>query len=145
MPLSLPPNAIEQVDPAYAWWMRQRIMYPDKSLEENKLPDDLEGIHVGLFANDELTSIVSLFWREVPTQPGKRDLQFRKFCTLPAQQGKGYGKTFLLWCRHRAFAVGKHQVLLDVETENDALKVYGKSGFQAIDTVAYWKKAAEPA
>lgn len=73
------------------------------------------------------------------------DLWVTAFAVDPKQQGKGYGKAFLLWCRHHAFAAGKRQVLLDVETENDALKVYGKSGFHAVDTVAYWKKAAEAA
>lgn len=73
------------------------------------------------------------------------DLWMTAFAVDPKQQGKGYGKAFLLWCRHQAFVTGKHQVLLDVETENDALKVYGKSGFRAVDTVAYWKKASEPA
>lgn len=73
------------------------------------------------------------------------DLWVTAFGVDPKQQGKGYGKAFLLWCRHHAFAVGKHQILLDVETENDALQVYEKSGFRAVDTVAYWKKASEPA
>lgn len=73
------------------------------------------------------------------------DLWVTAFAVDPKHQGKGYGKAFLLWCRHFAFSAGKHQVLLDVETENDALKVYGKAGFQAVDTVAYWKKPSEPA
>ena len=73
------------------------------------------------------------------------DLWVTAFAVDPDQQGKGFGKAFLLWCRHHAFAIGNDQVLLDVETENEALNVYGKSGFRAVDTVAYWKKAWEQA
>ena len=73
------------------------------------------------------------------------DLWVTAFAVDPRHQGRGYGKAFLLWCRQHAFATGKDQILLDVETENEALHVYSKSGFRAVDTVAYWKKASEQA
>lgn len=73
------------------------------------------------------------------------DLWVTAFAVDPKHQGKGYGKAFLLWCRYFAFTTGKQQILLDVETENDALKLYEKAGFQAVDIVAYWKKASETA
>lgn len=62
------------------------------------------------------------------------------FAVDPQEQGKGYGQAFLLWCRNKAYLQGKQQVLLDVETDNDAVHVYEKAGFQPISTVAYWKK-----
>ncbi len=73
------------------------------------------------------------------------DLWVTAFAVDPSRQGQGFGKAFLLWCRHHAFVNGKRRVLLDVETDNDALSVYGKAGFQAVDIVAYWKKVIEPA
>lgn len=63
------------------------------------------------------------------------------FAVDPAEQGKGYGKAFLLWCRHYALSQGKNRVVLEVETANDALAVYHKSGFQPVHTIEYWKKA----
>ncbi|MGI2327827.1 GNAT family N-acetyltransferase [Planococcus sp. YIM B11945] len=62
------------------------------------------------------------------------------FAVDPAEQGKGYGQAFLKWCRTEAFVLGKHQVLLDVETDNAALRVYEKAGFQPVNTVEYWKR-----
>ncbi|WKA57967.1 GNAT family N-acetyltransferase [Planococcus shenhongbingii] len=62
------------------------------------------------------------------------------FAVHPEQQGKGYGQAFLSWSRNLAFIKGKQQVLLDVETDNHALRVYEKAGFVPVSTVAYWKK-----
>ncbi|ALS77703.1 acetyltransferase [Planococcus kocurii] len=61
------------------------------------------------------------------------------FAVHPDQQGRGYGQQFLTWCRQLAFQRGLTEVLLDVETDNDALYVYEKSGFQRIQTISYWK------
>ena len=73
-------------------------------------------------------------------EEGDGELWITAFAVSPAEQGKGYGKAFLLWCRHYAAEQGKKRVVLEVETENDALSVYEKSGFIPVHTVAYWKK-----
>lgn len=65
------------------------------------------------------------------------------FAVHPDQQGQGYGQSFLAWSRNLAFQQGKQQVLLDVETDNQAIGVYEKAGFQPVHTVAYWKKSSE--
>ncbi|QHJ70406.1 GNAT family N-acetyltransferase [Planococcus halotolerans] len=62
------------------------------------------------------------------------------FAVDPIEQGKGYGKAFLLWCRHYAMQQGKKRAVLEVETENDALTVYQKAGFNPVHTIEYWKK-----
>lgn len=64
------------------------------------------------------------------------------FAVHPNQQGKGYGKLFLKWCRELAFKRNLEKILLDVETENDALHVYEKSGFHRLQTVSYWRREA---
>lgn len=61
------------------------------------------------------------------------------FAVHPEQQGRGYGKQFLKWCRCLAFQRGLKRVLLDVETDNQALHVYEKSGFRRIQSISYWK------
>lgn len=65
------------------------------------------------------------------------------FAVDPKEQGKGYGQAFLYWCRNQAFAEKKGQVLLDVETTNDAVRVYEKAGFSPVNSVAYWKRKVE--
>ncbi|TWT27564.1 GNAT family N-acetyltransferase [Planomicrobium sp. CPCC 101110] len=62
------------------------------------------------------------------------------FAVDPKEQGNGYGQAFLRWCRNQAFVENKCQVLLDVETTNDAIRVYEKAGFSPVDTVHYWKR-----
>ncbi|RNF40101.1 GNAT family N-acetyltransferase [Planococcus salinus] len=63
------------------------------------------------------------------------------FAVHPKEQGKGYGQAFLKWCRHYAFSKGKQQVLLDVDTSNNALRVYEKAGFQPLQVVEYWRRS----
>jgi GNAT superfamily N-acetyltransferase len=83
-------------------------MWPDKNIEYVKLEDDQLGSHFGLFVNDNLVSVISIF-------ENAGSIQFRKFATLPNLQGKGYGTILLhfvleetkrrgakiLWCNAR--------------------------------------------
>lgn len=88
-------------------------MYPDGEMESIKLADDEDGIHLALFNDDQLMSVISLFRQE-------DYLQFRKFATVVASQQKGYGSLLLqqvmdyaategfarVWCNARKSAVG---------------------------------------
>lgn len=64
-------------------------MWPDRDLDYVKLEKDSEGIHLGLFINEQLVSIISLFI------DGEK-AQFRKFATREEEQGKGYGSQLLI-------------------------------------------------
>lgn len=102
---------IEQIRPDLTWRIRHEVMYPDLPFDVIKLANDEDGIHFGLFADNRLTSVVSLF--------SKGNIyQFRKFATLSESQGKGYGSLLLdhiinyvrmfgavkLWCNARVSA-----------------------------------------
>jgi len=65
------------------------------------------------------------------------------FAVHPDHQGKGYGKQLLKWCRELAHERALNSVYLDVETDNQALHVYEKSGFVRIQTVSYWKSKTD--
>jgi len=79
---------IEQIRFELTWRIRHEVMYPDQPFENIKLKNDKDGIHFGLYAKDQLTSVISLF--EV-----NNVYQFRKFATLNSAQGKGYGTKLL--------------------------------------------------
>ena len=79
---------ITRIDKEQAWVVRHKVMWPDKDFDYIKLKDDDAGIHYGLFKDDLLVSIVSLFIK-------KDEAQFRKFATLQEEQGKGYGSALL--------------------------------------------------
>lgn len=50
--------------------LRRQVMYPDKDIEFVKLPDDDRGLHIGVYENDDLVSVMSIFLHG-------RDVQFR--------------------------------------------------------------------
>jgi len=79
---------ITRIDKEQAWDVRHKVMWPDKEFDYIKLEDDDAGIHFGLFKDEKLLSIVSLFITN-------EEAQFRKFATLQEEQGKGYGSTLL--------------------------------------------------
>ncbi|MFY0592357.1 GNAT family N-acetyltransferase [Roseivirga sp.] len=78
-------NSIKAED---TWPIRHKVMWPNESLEFVKLAEDMRGLHFGLFENDRLVSVVSLFITD-------SEAQFRKLATLVAHQGKGYGSALI--------------------------------------------------
>lgn len=70
--------------------MRKQVMYPDKDLDFVKLSDDDKGLHIGVFENNELVSVMSIFLNG-------RAVQFRKLATSKDMQGKGYASALMQW------------------------------------------------
>ncbi|WP_162287895.1 GNAT family N-acetyltransferase [Indiicoccus explosivorum] len=60
--------------------------------------------------------------------------------THPEARGNGYGEAFLHWSRKLAADLGLSGVMLDVETDNDAIRLYERAGFLPVETVAYWRR-----
>lgn len=99
---------IQEIPHTQTWNIRHQVMWPNKSIDFIKLENDALGKHFGLFSNDRLISVISLFNKE-------KNAQFRKFATIKEEQGKGYGRSLLnfifrktqemsmqvLWCNAR--------------------------------------------
>ncbi|WP_028401867.1 GNAT family N-acetyltransferase [Ectobacillus panaciterrae] len=81
-------TTIRMVDKEEVWKLRHKVMWPDKDFDYIKLEDDDSAIHFGLFKEDILISVISLF-------VNNEEAQFRKFATLQQEQGKGYGSELL--------------------------------------------------
>ena len=81
---------IEQISAAETWPLRHEVMWPEMPFDFIQLPEDKNGIHFGLYVNNDLKSVVSLFSTNTHTA------QFRKFATKIEEQGKGYGSKLLL-------------------------------------------------
>lgn len=79
---------IEQIPPYLTWRIRHQVMYPELDFNAVILPNDDDGVHFGLFAENTLISVVSLFKKG-------SSMQFRKFATLVEYQNKGYGSKLL--------------------------------------------------
>jgi len=116
---------IEQIRLELALRMRHKAMYPDESPEVVELPDDEEGIHFGLFDNNQLISVASWFRRS------ETEAQFRKLATLEQFRNLGYGAHLMkyiinfskmegikvLWCNARLDALNFYRRLGFIETE----------------------------
>ena len=79
---------IKEITGSQTWPIRKEVMYPGYSIDFVKLPEDQNGTHFGLFYNNELVSVVSLFIEEGIAQ-------FRKLATKVSFQGKGFGSQLL--------------------------------------------------
>lgn len=79
---------IEKISASDTWPLRHIVMWPEKPLEFVQLPEDHEGSHYGLFEENELISVISLFLKD-------DQLQFRKFATRIDKQGLGFGTKLL--------------------------------------------------
>jgi predicted GNAT family N-acyltransferase len=107
---------IKNIQASETWNLRHRVMSPNRPFDSIKLPKDDEGLHFGLFQDDKLISVISLFIKN-------ETAQFRKFSTEISEQGKGYGSILLkhiieesikqkvknLWCNARLSALGFYQ------------------------------------
>lgn len=116
---------IEQIPLELTWPIRQQVMYPGESLEKVKLKDDPEGIHFGLFDNNQLISICSWFKKD-------KKAQFRKFATLTQFQGSGYGTQLLKYIIQ--FSIRESVDILWCNARISAIEFYKKLGFTETQT-----------
>lgn len=102
------------------WNIRHQVMYPDLPYDAIKLENDENGIHFGLYVDDQLTAVVSLFNNGKVTQ-------FRKFATLTSAQGKGYGTQLLTYIINYAKNMGSEKIWCNARVS--AAGFYTKFGF----------------
>jgi len=126
-------TTIRKVNKEEAWELRHKVMWPHKDFDYIKLEDDAAAIHFGLFKEDTLISVISLF---IDQEEG----QFRKFATVQHEQGKGYGSALLnyvlreakhygikrIWCNARENKVNFYKKFGLRETKSSFIKE-GKS------------------
>ena len=91
--------------------VRHTVLWPDKPIEFSQLADDSKCLHFGIFVDQHLVTVASVF-----LQNDKARL--RKFATLHDYQGNGLGRAMLehietqlahtncklLWCDDRTTA-----------------------------------------
>ncbi len=112
---------IKQIQAQETYKLRHQVMWPDKEKEFVMLENDEEGIHFGLFKNEKLISVVSLFMKQ-------GNAQFRKFATKTAEQGQGFGT--LLINHLLAFVLNKEVKKLWCNARVDKTSFYEKVGMK---------------
>lgn len=117
---------IKEIPALETFSVRQPVLRPGKSIESCHFEgDNLESTkHFGLFSNEKLAGIASLFEDSTPLLKEKSQFQLRGMAVLPEFQKQGLGE-----------ALVKH-------AENDALERSGKiMWFNAREiAVAFYKK-----
>ncbi|MBA4849085.1 GNAT family N-acetyltransferase [Emticicia sp. BO119] len=101
-------------------------MWPDKPLDFVILPNDDEGLHFGLFENEKLIVVISMF-----VKGGQA--QFRKFATDSAYQGKGYGTQLLAFLISEAKRLGVQKLMCDARVT--AIGFYERFGMEVSSEV----------
>ena len=101
---------IRKVTAAQTWPLRHGVMWPDKPFAYVQLPDDDRGHHYGLFEDDQLVSVLSLF-------VDGPDSRFRKFATLPTHQRRGYGSRLLAHVLEAAAELGARRIWCSARVE----------------------------
>jgi predicted GNAT family N-acyltransferase len=108
--------SIGKIEAHQTWKLRRQVMWPQRDIDYVKLTDDAAGLHYGLFIQDRLISVISLFFTDDA-------VQFRKFATCCKHQKQGYGTRLLrhaieeaknrkaarIWCNARKDAVGFYE------------------------------------
>jgi GNAT superfamily N-acetyltransferase len=138
----LPKNVrIGSVNLDLVWSIRHQVMWPDRDIDFVRVKGDSDAVHVGLYLTEKLVTVISVF------TDGK-DAQFRKFATLKAHQGNGYGFLLLhhvlsglredgysrIWCNaRRSKAVFYEKFGLECSPE-----VFTKGGLDYV--VMEWRK-----
>ena len=120
--------------------IRHHVLWPNKPVSFCKVADDETGNHYGVFIDEQLVSVASIYIEG-------DSARLRKFATLTEHQKKGIGKGLILhilshlkaqkikhfWCDARTTATGFYQKL-GMKTEGDE---FDKSG------VAYFKMSMD--
>ena len=120
---------IEQISHELTWRIRREVLYPGQPLDKIVLPDDENGMHLGLFDHNKLIRVLSFFNND-------QSIHLRKFATLEPYQRKGYGTELLnylldlsevenykrIWCNARKNASGFYSKFGFKETENSFQK-----------------------
>ncbi|MBU8878857.1 GNAT family N-acetyltransferase [Bacillus sp. FJAT-29790] len=117
-------TTIIKIDKEKAWELRHRVMWSDKAFDYIKLEDDDLGIHFGLFKENILISVISLF---INNEEG----QFRKFATLQQEQGKGYGSALLDYLIQEAQNRGVKRIWCNARVNK--VNFYKKFGLEESD------------
>lgn len=119
---------IEQIPPYLTWRIRHKVMYPEFDFDKVILPNDDDGVHLGLFDQNVLICVVSLF------KTGK-SMQFRKFATLSEYQQKGYGSEILQYLLEYSKNEGCDHIWCNARKSASAF--YSKFGFMETDRTSF--------
>ena len=102
--------------------IRHEVLWPNKSLLFCKVDDDENAQHYGVYVNDILVSVASIYLDE-------RVARLRKFATLVAFQGRGLGSRLINHILKELVNIGVESFWCDAR--KTAVDFYKKFGMQS--------------
>jgi len=115
---------IVEIPLEYVWQIRQNSLWPDLPLDFVKIDEDSEAWHIGIQYEGQLISCLSVFFE------GGGYAQFRKFGTLVAFQGQGFGSQLLSFMFESLKSKGAHTVYCSARAEKT--EFYARFGMHKI-------------
>ena len=112
---------IEQITTELTWNIRHQVLYPDLPLSSVHIEDDFSGVHFGLFGNNQLIGVVSLFEKD-------DNIVFRNLAISKEHQNKKLGSKLLNHIIEYAKKAGKKHISCNARIS--AINFYKKFGFQ---------------
>ncbi|MCL9804758.1 GNAT family N-acetyltransferase [Flavobacterium amniphilum] len=114
--------------------VRQPILRPGKLIESCRFEgDDLNTtIHFGLYKNDELIGVVSVFEVQNENFGNKKQYQVRGMAILENEQQNGYGN--LLMTEVEKLALHNNVNIIWFNAREKAVSFYKKSGYETFGT-----------
>jgi N-acetylglutamate synthase-like GNAT family acetyltransferase len=110
--------------------IRQKVLWPDEILDYVRIDNDNEGNHYGLYIDEVLVSVISVFIEG-------EQARFRKFATLNDYQNKGYGSILFQHMLNETFKYGVNRIWCDARL--DATSFYSKFNFNSFSGDIFYK------
>jgi predicted GNAT family N-acyltransferase len=110
---------ITEISAKETYSLRQRVMWPNKSLDFIKLENDNKGIHFALWKDATIVSVISLFIEG-------DSAQFRKFATDTSEHGNCYGSFLITYLIN--FVITKNVLTLWCNAREDKTFFYKRFG-----------------
>ena len=114
--------SVNIIAPHETYPIRQKVLWPQKTISQIALPEDPDGLHLGKFSQDgQLIGVISIFFSE-------KTVQFKKLAVLETHQAKGIGS--LLVSEVKKVAILRRCVKIICDARQAAVPFYIKHGFE---------------
>ena len=125
-------SIIKKITAAETVEVRHPILRKGKSVESCRFEGDdlVTTLHFGLYENDKLEGVISLFESRNPLFDAENQRQIRGMAVMENNQGKGFGKLLVLHCEKLLQQNGT--TLIWFNARENAVGFYQKMGYEII-------------
>lgn len=121
---------IKQITSRETFPVRHPVLRPGKPVEACIFDgdDDADTVHFGIYENNELAGVCSVFNAIHPGLDELRQLQLRGMAVLPNHQKKGFGERLIAAAED--YALGRGAEILWFNAREIAVKFYERNGYK---------------